>query len=69
MNCQTFSSGFNSGERGGSGSKVMLAGTGRLAERVPAGLIEHQDGVAARIDGPADLLQVLGHGLGCRTRA
>jgi hypothetical protein len=31
---------------------------------VPAGLIEHQDGVAARIDSEADLLQVLGHGLG-----
>jgi hypothetical protein len=27
MNCQTFSTGFSSGERGGSGRSVMLTGT------------------------------------------
>jgi len=37
---------------------------GQPGRAVPAGLIEHQDGVAARIDREADLLQVLGHGLG-----
>jgi hypothetical protein len=26
MNCQTFSTGFSSGERGGSGTNVMLSG-------------------------------------------
>ena len=26
MNCQTFSTGFSSGDRGGSGSRVMLSG-------------------------------------------
>lgn len=31
---------------------------------MPARLIEHQDRVAARIGGQADLLHVLGHGLG-----
>jgi hypothetical protein len=41
---------------------VMLAGTISLA--VPAGLVEHQHGVAARIDREADLPEVLGHGLG-----
>src|SRR5215203_499291 len=32
MNCQTFSTGFNSGDRGGSGTSVMLAGTVSLGE-------------------------------------
>src|SRR5215204_3518276 len=30
--CQTFSTGFNSGDRGGSGRSVMLAGTFSLGE-------------------------------------
>jgi hypothetical protein len=32
-NCQTFSTGFSSGERGGSGRRVMLSGTTSLRER------------------------------------
>jgi len=32
MNCQTFSTGLSSGDLGGSGSSVMLAGTSRAAE-------------------------------------
>jgi hypothetical protein len=31
---------------------------------MPAGLIEHQNGVGTLIDRRADLLEVLGHGLG-----
>jgi hypothetical protein len=32
MNCQMFSSGFSSGDLGGSGSSVMLLGTGSVLE-------------------------------------
>jgi hypothetical protein len=32
MNCQTFSTGFSSGDRGGSGSRVMLSGTTSFAD-------------------------------------
>jgi hypothetical protein len=35
----------------------------QLGREVPPGLIEHQDGVMARCDGQADLLQMKGHGL------
>ena len=42
----------------------MLAGTRQPGRAVPTGLVEHQDGVAAGIDREADLLEMLGHGLG-----
>ena len=53
-NCQTFSTGLSSGERGGSGRRVMLSGT-RAGRDVPSGLVEHQHGMGARSDGGADL--------------
>ena len=37
---------------------------GEPGRAVPAGLIEDQNGMGARLDGLADLLQMLGHGLG-----
>ncbi len=35
---------------------------------MPAGLVEQQHGVAARINGEADLLEMLGHGFGVAPR-
>ena len=64
MNCQRFSTGLSSGERAGSGSRVMLSGTASFVVDVPAGLIEQQHGVGAGGDGRGDLFEVQGHRLG-----
>jgi hypothetical protein len=45
-NCQAFSTGFSSGERGGSGRSVMLSGKKPVRE-VPAGLVEDEHGMGA----------------------
>ena len=44
-NCQTLSTGFNSGNRSGCGRRLVLAGTSRLPE-VPSSLVENEDGVS-----------------------
>ena len=49
MNCQMFSTGFNSGDFGGNGRSVMLPGTGSFFE-MPPGLIEDEYGVRSGRD-------------------
>src|SRR6516164_1182505 len=72
MYCQTFSVGFSSGDLGGNGSKLMLAGGFSLAEVCPLpdragspraaaleGVPKHRlvsDGFKARIEGGGDFL-------------
>jgi len=62
MNCQIFSTGFNSGDFAGRGISVMLLGTASLPRHVPAGLVEQQNGVGAGRDGAGDLGQMERHG-------
>ena len=45
-----FSTGFNSGERDGSGSRVMLSGTFSFGRHVPSSLIDHHHGMGTGID-------------------
>ena len=59
-----FSAGLSSGERGGIGSREILAGHGELVGGVPSGLIEQDDGVGAGSHGPGDFGQVQSHRLG-----
>ena len=47
MNCQTFSTGFNPGDRGGSARTVMLSGIASLGVKVPTGLIDDQHRMGA----------------------
>ena len=68
MNCQTFSCGFSSGHFAGNGMSVMLGGTIRRPERMPAGLINEQRGVRARRDLGGDFGQVHVHGFGVTPR-
>jgi hypothetical protein len=63
-NCQTFSTGLSSGERGGSGRSVVLSGTGELAGEVPARPVEQKDGVGAGRDRGSDFEEVARHSLG-----
>jgi hypothetical protein len=56
MNCQMFSCGLSSGERGGSGRSEMLPGALRSFGAVPSGLIADQNGVSARRDLGSDLV-------------
>ncbi len=68
-NCQTFSTGFNSGERGGSSTRVMqhkgdVVRHLQLGRDVPARLVEHEHGMRAGRDRLTDLRQLRGHGLG-----
>jgi len=44
MNCQTFSTGFSSGHRGGSGNRVDVWRHDRFGRTVPASLIEDDHG-------------------------
>ena len=64
MNCQMFSTGFNSGHFGGSGMRVMLRGHDEVARQVPAGLIEQENGMLAGRDLGGDLGEVQVHRLG-----
>src|SRR4051812_37800604 len=68
MNCQTFSTGFNSGHFGGSGMSVIVAGTTRRLDKMPSGLIEQEHGVFAGSDLGRDLGQVQVHRLGIAAR-
>ena len=68
--CQTFSTGFSSGDWGGSGSTVAAQwqqGEGlrdaQFFGRVPAGLVEHEDGMRLRGKAARDLVEVVRHGL------
>ena len=63
MNCHTFSTGFNSGLRGGSGMSVDVVGHGEFGRAMPSGLIEKQDGVGAGRDVESDFRKVHAHGL------
>ena len=62
MNCQMFSCGLSSGERGGSGRSVMLLGALRSLAPVPSSLIEDQNSVCARRDLGSDLVEMKLHG-------
>ena len=64
MNCQTFSTGLSSGERGGNRDYGDVVGHLELGRTVPAGLIHEQDGMGALRDGLRDLGQMQGHGRG-----
>ena len=66
MNCQMFSWGLSSGERGGSGRSVMLPG--EVFGAVPSGLIEDQNGVSVRRDLGSDLVEMKLHGFGVAGR-
>ena len=68
MNCQTFSTGFSSGERGGSGRSVMFPGTTSAPARVPSRLVEQENGVGVRRHRGADLGEMRLHGLGVAER-
>lgn len=68
MNCQTFSTGFNSGDLGGSGRRVMLSGHDEPGGDVPACLVEDENGVRARRDRGADLDEMRLHRLGVGER-
>ena len=59
-NCQTLSTGFNSGNRSGCGRRLVLAGTSRLPE-VPSSLVENEDGVSVGRDHCADLEEMRLH--------
>lgn len=64
MNCQTFSTGFNSGDRGGRNINVMFSGTLELRRDVPASLIEDEHCMRAGTTGLADFGEMLLHGPG-----
>jgi len=68
MNCQIFSTGFNSGHLGGKGMMEMLAGTSSLSVDVPSGLIHQHDGMAARRDRLRYFCQMQRHGFGIAER-
>jgi len=67
MNCQMFSTGFNSGDLGGSGRIVMFCGTTRLLD-ICHPLIHDEDGVCVIGDIAGYLSQVLVHGMGVSPR-
>ena len=52
MNCQTFSTGFSSGDLGGKGQKRDVVWHFQSLGAMPAGLIEQDDSVGAWFDGP-----------------
>src|SRR5438093_13044279 len=68
MNCQTFSTGLSSGHFGGSTMMVILAGTRRRVDKVPAGLVDQEDGVGSGRDGCGDHGEVQVHRLGVAGR-
>jgi hypothetical protein len=62
---------FNRVQLGRSGWQRQegdVGGHDELGRDVPSGLIEHENCMSARIDGRADLLEVLGHSLGFAPR-
>jgi len=61
MNCQMFSTGFNSGDFAGSG---YVGRHGQRFRDVPSSLIENQDGVRARRNSRGDFFKMQGHRLG-----
>ena len=62
-NCQTFSTGFSSGDLGGSGSTERFSGKRSLPVVCPAGLIEHDDRMRLGRESARDLVEVMLHGL------
>ena len=61
MNCQMFSTGLSSGDRGGSGIRVMLWGTSSLEEVCPACPVEDDNAVRAGVYCEADLGEMRTH--------
>ena len=59
MNCQTFSTGFDSGALDGRNNSVMLVGTLKLRRGGPPSPIENESGMSAGVDGEADFLQII----------
>ena len=68
MNCQIFSCGLSSGERGGQRQERDVAWSSEVFGAVPSGLIEDQNGVRARRDLGSDLVEMKLHGLGVAGR-
>ena len=68
MNCQMFSWGLSSGERGGSGKSEMLLGTLSACGAMPSGLIQEENGVGAGGDLGGDLVEMKLHGFGVAGR-
>ena len=80
MNCQTFPTGFSSGERGGSGTRVMLSGIpsfadmcqpawpGTVSRRGATGPSPAANRMGAGSDGGTDLGEMGLHGRGVRIR-
>ena len=64
MNCQMFSTGFSSGDRGGSDRSVIFGGITSLTRGMPPGLIKDENGVGARRDLGGDFIQMPLHCLG-----
>src|SRR5215204_5919275 len=62
-NCQTFSTGFSSGDLGGGGSKERLCGRRSLSGGMPTGLVEHEDGMRLWGKVARDLIKVMLHRL------
>lgn len=58
MNCQTFSTGFNSGDLGGRNVKVMLSGTFSFGVKCQPAWSRMSTAMRSRIDGVADCGQV-----------
>jgi hypothetical protein len=67
MNSQRFSTGYSSGDFGGSGRMVMFSSTTRLFD-MPAYLIHDEDGVGILVDMAGDLGYVLRHRVGVAPR-
>ena len=68
MNCQMFSWGLSSGERGGSGKSEMLLGSLEVFCAMPSGLIEDENGVSTGGDFGCDFVEMKLHGFGVAGR-